>query len=107
MLQRRAHGLHHQVGDSSSLDFPGGPVVRNPPANERVTGSITAAHAAGQLSPCATSTEPVLQGLQAETPEACLPRARVLQQEKSLQGDTCPLQLESSPLSLQREQAYM
>lgn len=55
MLQRCAHGPHHQVGDSSSLGFPGGPVVRNPPANERATGSITAPHAAGQLSPCATS----------------------------------------------------
>ena len=60
MLQRCAHGPHHQVGDSSSLGFPGGPVVRNPPANERATGSITAPHAAGQLSPCSTSTEPVV-----------------------------------------------
>ena len=39
-------------------DFPGGAVVKNPPADGGDTGSIP--HAAEQLSPCATTTEPVL-----------------------------------------------
>ena len=44
--------------------LPGGTVVKNPPANARGhrfepwSGKI--AHAAEQLSPCATTTEPVL-----------------------------------------------
>ena len=45
-----------------SWDFPGGPVVRNPPYNVGDTGSILGwgtkiPHAAGQLSPRATATE--------------------------------------------------
>ena len=46
-------------------DFPGGTVVRNPPANARDmtdfdpwSGKIP--QATEQLSPCATTTEPVL-----------------------------------------------
>ena len=43
-------------------DFPGGPVVKNPPSNAGDLGSIPGRgtkipHAAGQLSPCATTTE--------------------------------------------------
>ena len=46
-------------------DLPGGPVVKNPPSNAGDAGSIPGRgtkipHAAEQLSPCATSTEPVL-----------------------------------------------
>ena len=44
--------------------FPGGAVVKNPPANAGDTGSSPGPgrfpHAAEQLSPCATTTEPVL-----------------------------------------------
>ena len=45
-------------------DFPGGPVVKNPPSNAGDTGSIPGQgtkipHVVGQLSPCATTTEPV------------------------------------------------
>ena len=46
------------------LGFPGGTVVKNPPANSRGhrfkpwSGKIP--HAAEQLSLCATTTEPVL-----------------------------------------------
>ena len=60
-------------------DFPGGPVVKNPPSNEGGAGSIPGwgtkiPHAAGQLSLrcnyrahalwslCATTTEPVCSG---------------------------------------------
>ena len=43
-------------------DFLGGPVVKNPPYNAGDAGSIPRRgtkipHAAGQLSPCATTTE--------------------------------------------------
>ena len=43
-------------------DFPGGPVVKNPPYNEGDASSIPGQgtkipHAMGQLSPCATTTE--------------------------------------------------
>ena len=45
-------------------DFPGGAVVKNPPANAGDTGSIPGPgrppHAVEQQSPCATTTEPVL-----------------------------------------------
>ena len=42
--------------------FPGGPVVKNPPYNAGDKGSIPGQgskipHAAGQISPCATTTE--------------------------------------------------
>ena len=46
------------------LGFPGGTVVKNPPANAGDTGSSPgpgrSPHAMEQLSPCATATEPVL-----------------------------------------------
>ena len=43
-------------------DFPGGPVVKNPLSNAGDEGSIPGwgikiPHAAGQLSPCTTTTE--------------------------------------------------
>ena len=44
--------------------FPGGAVVKNPPANAGGHGfepcSVKIPHATEQLSPCATTTEPVL-----------------------------------------------
>ena len=40
--------------------FPGGSVVKNIPVNARDMGSIPGPHAMEQLSPCATTTEPVL-----------------------------------------------
>ena len=39
-------------------------------------------HAAEQLSPCATTTEPALQSPRATPTEAFAPRAHALQQEK-------------------------
>ena len=44
-------------------DFPGGTVVKNPPANAGDTGSIPGlgrSHMLGKLSPCATTIGPVL-----------------------------------------------
>ena len=52
--------------------FPGGPVVKNPSSSAGDMGSIPGRatkipHAAGQLSPCTTTTEPTL-------PEALVPQ---------------------------------
>ena len=46
-------------------DFPGGPMVKNPPSNAGDMGSnlgrgTKIPHGAGQLSPRATTTEPML-----------------------------------------------
>ena len=61
--------LFYKVGVMKVVcrDFPGGAVVKNPPANAEDTGSIPGRgtkipHAAGQLSPRATTTEPVCSG---------------------------------------------
>ena len=63
----------------NSRDFPGGTVVKNPPAIAGDTGSSPGPgkipQAAEQLSPCATTTEPALQCPRAATTEACVPRA--------------------------------
>ena len=53
----------------SFRDFPGGPVVKNPPSNAGDTGSIPGQgtkipHAEGQLSPRASTREPVCCKLQ-------------------------------------------
>ena len=69
-----------------SRDFPGGPVVKNLPASAGDTGLTPGPgskipHAAGQLSPRATTTEPAHS------------RARALQQEKSPQQEACIAQL--------------
>ena len=54
------------------LDFPGGPVVKNPPANAGDIGSIPGSgktpHAEEQLSPCTTTTEATCLALQQEKP---------------------------------------
>ena len=47
---------------SLTRDFPGGPVVKNPPSNAGDAGSIPGRgtkipHATWQLRPCATTTE--------------------------------------------------
>lgn len=59
-------------------DFPGGPVVKNPPAHTGDTGSIPGLgtkipHATGQLSLCSATTEPVLQSPEATTTKALRP----------------------------------
>ena len=54
--------LGHKI--SLKRDFPGGAVVKNLPANAGDTASSPGSgrfpHAVEQLSPCATTTEPVL-----------------------------------------------
>ena len=67
--RRRGWGLRVNGGGG---DFPGGPVVKNPPYNAGDAGSIPGQgtkipNAAGQLSPHATTTE-------LACPEACTPQ---------------------------------
>ena len=63
-LSTASHNYHIKViKGNSSRDFPGGPVVENPPANAGDMGSIPGRgtkipHAVGQLSPCTTTREP-------------------------------------------------
>ena len=73
-------------------DFPGGPMVKNLPSNAGDVGSIPGwgtkiPHAVGQLSLCATTTEPAcakarvpqLESLQAATTEPMCSGARMPQ----------------------------
>ena len=55
--------MHLTLYKLSLRDFPGGPVVKNPPSNAGDTGSTPVRgtkipHAVGQLSPRTTTTEP-------------------------------------------------
>ena len=57
-------------------DFPGGPMVENPPPSAGDAGSISRQgtkipHVTGQLSPCATATEPALSSPHSATREKC------------------------------------
>ena len=59
-------------------DFPGGPVVKNPPSNAGDTGSITGRgtkipHAMGQLSSRAITPEPVHLNQRARVPQTTEP----------------------------------
>ena len=76
--------------------FPGGAVVKNPPANAGDTGSSPGpgrSHTLRSnkackpqlLSPRATATEPEFYSLRAITTEARTPRAHAPQQETPLQ----------------------
>ena len=74
--------------------FPGGSVVKNPPANAGdVVQSLIGKnpHAKEQLSPCTTTVQPVLQSPGAATTEPCAatPEAHVTR--------TCALQQEKPP----------
>ena len=74
----------------ASWDFPGGPVVKNPPSNAADTGSISGRgtkipHAMGQLSPRATTTELVHLNERSRVPqttEPMRPGARTTQLER-------------------------
>ena len=62
----------HTSQNGHHWDFPGGPVVKNLPYNAGHAGPIPGQgtkipHAVGQLSPCATTTEPTHPG-------ACMPQ---------------------------------
>ena len=79
-------------------DFPGGAVVKNPPANAGDTGSSPGpgrshmprsnwVRAPQLLSLRSRAREPQLPSPRATTTEACAPRARALQQVKPLQRE--------------------
>ena len=101
--------------DSRTWGFPGGPVVKNLPANagDRLDPwSWRIPHAAEQLRPFVTTTETtlgprsrsywahVLQLLKPMCPRACAP-----QQGKPQQWEACTQQLESNSRSLQKEKS--
>ena len=76
--------------------FPGGTVVKNPPANAGDTGSSPGpgishmprsneAHVPQLLSLCSRARKPQLLRPRATTTEACAPRARAPPQEKPRQ----------------------
>ena len=75
----------------NNRDFPGGPVVKNPPTNAGNAGSIPGRgtkipHAAGQLSPRATATEFARlkeRGCMLQTTELTHPGAHKPQLERS------------------------
>ena len=79
-------------------DFPGGPVVKNLPANRGDMGSIT-----GPEIPHATEQ----QSLSATTTDSLHPKAHTLKQEKPEQWKACAPQLMSSPHSPQLKKAHM
>ena len=59
-------------------DFPGGPVVKNPPSNAGDAGSIPGRgtkipHATRQLSPCVTTTELTHLNERAHVPQTTEP----------------------------------
>ena len=72
----------HTTYQEYMWDFPGGSVVKNPPASAGDIGSIPALGRSHmpwkQLSPYTTITEPMCSH----------PRAHAPQQEKQLQGET-------------------
>ena len=79
-------------------DSPGGIVDKDPPANAGHTNCRPLA--AGRLSPCTTTAEPVLRDLRAATAEARAP-----QSPRSVTGRVCVLQQKGRPRSPQLEKA--
>ena len=92
------------------MDFPGGAVDENLPANAEDMGLILGLgrfpHASEQLRLCIAMTESAdprasksqLLSPRAATTEVHVPRAHALQQEKPLQQEARAPQLESSPM---------
>ena len=92
------------------LGFPGGTVVKNPPASAGDTGSSPGlgrshmlqsneARAPQLLNLCSRSLEPQLLSPRATTTEARVPRAHALQQEKPLQWEARTPQRRVAPTS--------
>ena len=81
------------------MDFSGGIVDKNPPANAGDMGSIPGPRRFhrpwSNQSPCATTTE------------ACVPSTYAPQQEKPLKRKTHALHLENSPCLPQLEKAHI
>ena len=88
-----------RVNNTYCRDFPGGAVVKNPPANAGDMGSIPGpgrshmpwsnkSHAPQLLRLRSGACELQLLSLYATTTEAHMPRACALQQEKPLQWES-------------------
>ena len=99
-----------------STGFPGGAVVKNPPANAGDTDSSPGpgrshmprsneARAPQLLSLRSRAHKPQLLSLRATTNEAPVPRASALQQEKPLQWEARVPQLEKAHVQQQRPNA--
>ena len=97
------------IKSKSIQDFPGGPVVKTPPANAEDMGSIPAsgrfhmlwdnqAHVPQLQSPHSTAHDPQLLKLMS-------PWAGALQEEKQPQWKACALRLENSLQSPKLERA--
>ena len=98
-------------------DFPGGTVVKNPPANAGDTGlspgpgrshmqQSNQAGAPQLLSLCFRAHEPQLLSLRATTTEAHEPRVHVLQREATAMRSPCTA-TKSNPHLLQLEKAHV
>ena len=90
-----------------SLGFPGGAVVKNPPANAGDTGSSSGATKPVQHNYWACALEPTSHNYWARVPQLLkpVPRACAPQQEKPPQWEAHAPQ-QSSPRSLQLEEAH-
>ena len=95
--------------ETTTEGFPDGSVVKNLPANagdmDSIPGLGQSHMPQAQLSPFATTIEPVLESLGTSTTEPTDPRACVPQNERSQQWEAHTLQLESSSHSLQLEKS--
>ena len=101
-------GIDWMWGRKVKEDFPGGPVVKNLPANAGDTGlslgpgrshmlQSNKARAPQLLSLRSRAHEPQLLSLWATTTEARVPRARAPQQEKPPQWEAHTLQQRVAP----------
>ena len=66
--------VDEQIKKTCGGDFPGGPVAENPPSSAGDVASSPGqgaeiSHAAGQLSPCDTTTEPMCSAAHVTTGE--------------------------------------
>ena len=104
--------------------FPGGTVVKNPPANAGDMGSSPGPGRSHMLCTCSARSQsneacapqllslrsrahkPQLLSLCATTTEACVPRAHAPQQEKPPRWEDRAPQQKSSPRSLQLEKTH-
>lgn len=69
-LEKGNLALRPEEAKSNEHGIPGGAVDKNRPASAGDTGSFgKTPHAAGRLSPCTPSTEPMLQSPRAATTE--------------------------------------
>ena len=93
MREKLSGGKEHVIIQNAWWGFPGGAVVKNPPANAGDTGSSPSpgrshmprcnkARAPQLLSLCSRAREPQLLSPYATTTEARVPKAYALQQEK-------------------------